>query len=881
MAGNLVLTIVAVLLIGTPIATFVALSRIRDFKEQILRLRQDIGKIEAELVRLRKSEAPPPAAVVEAAPVMAVKEAPPVAREPIAAPKPPAPPPPAPSSRKLEQALSERWMVWLGGVTLALGGVFLVKYSVEQGLLSPAVRVFLGVLLGIAIASLGHWLSRHMPQMTFSLGDVSPSHVPPALIGAGTSMVFASLYAAYGLYDLLPSGMAFAALSLVAVATALLSLRHGPYVALLGLLGGFIVPALVPSDHPSAFALFSYLLALTAGSVILLRWKQWWWLAWVSLAGCMGWSLVWQMSAFQTGDELVMGAFLLAVFGLFAAFRLGISAIPALSGKALAPTVHTVVLAAACTAAGMDFWLIQAADDSTVAIGTMFALELAFLAFTYRDQAFDELLALIAALPLLVLAAWDLSFTERTFLPSLFALPLPKDAEGFSLTAGAISALLGIGGFVLMRHAVRPWRWAALSAAAPVLMAAVAYWRLSSIGIHAAWTTGILILTLLLLAASHRVARIRSLSGMEEALGAYAVGVIAGLALAATITFEEAWLTVSLSLTLPGIAWVDKKLRVIGLRQTALVVASIVLIRLVLNPYIPHYPLGDNLLFNWLLYGYGLPACAFAVASRHFRRAGDDLTSSVLESGAILFSVLLVSLEIHNAMEDGQAWGSHFSLAERSLQSIVWLGMSAGLFALYRRHGRVIPYIAACILLGLASFQTVLFNVLAANPYFTNQAIGETPVFNLLLLAFALPAVFCGAHALLAPSDAFRRPWCSRLSRLLAFLWLSLEVRHTFAGSHLAGAITSNAELYAYSLAWLAYAAVTLAIGIGLGKVSWRRWGLGTFLLVVAKVFLVDMSQLTGIWRALSFLGLGAALIAVGWLYRRFVRIPQELGENI
>jgi len=35
---------------------------------------------------------------------------------------------------------------------------------------------------------------------------------------------------------------------------------------------------------------------------------------------------------------------------------------------------------------------------------------------------------------------------------------------------------------------------------------------------------------------------------------------------------------------------------------------------------------------------------------------------------------------------------------------------------------------------------------------------------------------------------------------------------------------------------------------------------------------LVDMAGLSGLWRALSFLGLGAALIGVGYLYRRFVK---------
>ena len=42
-------------------------------------------------------------------------------------------------------------------------------------------------------------------------------------------------------------------------------------------------------------------------------------------------------------------------------------------------------------------------------------------------------------------------------------------------------------------------------------------------------------------------------------------------------------------------------------------------------------------------------------------------------------------------------------------------------------------------------------------------------------------------------------------------------------------------------------------------------------LLTVAKVFAFDMRQLTGLYRALSFLGLGAGLVGVGYFYQRFV----------
>jgi uncharacterized membrane protein len=43
-------------------------------------------------------------------------------------------------------------------------------------------------------------------------------------------------------------------------------------------------------------------------------------------------------------------------------------------------------------------------------------------------------------------------------------------------------------------------------------------------------------------------------------------------------------------------------------------------------------------------------------------------------------------------------------------------------------------------------------------------------------------------------------------------------------------------------------------------------------------VFLLDMADLAGIWRALSFIGLGLVLVGIGYLYQRvlFPRIRDQ-----
>ena len=100
-------------------------------------------------------------------------------------------------------------------------------------------------------------------------------------------------------------------------------------------------------------------------------------------------------------------------------------------------------------------------------------------------------------------------------------------------------------------------------------------------------------------------------------------------------------------------------------------------------------------------------------------------------------------------------------------------------------------------------------------------------------------------------------------------MWLTLEIRHAFQGEFLNGGHTGDAEWYAYSAAWLVFAGIGLAAGLARRDEWLRRVSLAGVGLVVAKVFLSDMAELEGVLRALSFLGLGAVLIGIGYAYRR------------
>src|SRR5690606_1954673 len=155
----------------------------------------------------------------------------------------------------------------------------------------------------------------------------------------------------------------------------------------------------------------------------------------------------------------------------------------------------------------------------------------------------------------------------------------------------------------------------------------------------------------------------------------------------------------------------------------------------------------------------------------------------------------------------------------------------------------------------------------------TGEPVGAGRIFNDLLPGYLLPAVAAAILALLARGPrprAFRRA-VGALALVLAFAYVSFMVRHGFHGADLFAGPTSQAELWTYSAAWLAIGVALLAAGIVFASVPLRLASGAVVALTVTKVFLFDMAALEGALRALSFIGLGIALVGIGLAYQRLL----------
>ena len=150
-----------------------------------------------------------------------------------------------------------------------------------------------------------------------SFGNAGYGPTANALAGAGIVILYASVWAARVLYELIGSGLGYGLMILVTLACGMLSWRHRARdTALLGLIGGFATPLLLSTGQDNPIGFFAYILMLDAGLFALARLRGWPVLAALSLGGTVFYQLVWIV--LRMGPERAMlGLGILGLFGLF------------------------------------------------------------------------------------------------------------------------------------------------------------------------------------------------------------------------------------------------------------------------------------------------------------------------------------------------------------------------------------------------------------------------------------------------------------------------------------------------------------------------------------------------------------------------------------
>ena len=782
-------------------------------------------------------------------------------------------PPPLPQPGPgIEERIGTRWVVWVGGLTLALGGFFMVRYSIEAGLLGPGVRTLLGGAFALALLGAGEWTRRKESISTIEALPIA--NIPAILTAAGTAVAFATVYAAYALYGFLVPPTAFVLLGLVALGTLAAALLHGPALAGLGIAAAFVTPILVSSNEPDYWALYIYLAIVTAAAFGLARIRLWRWLAVTTIVL----ALLWVFPCLQCGPSMigphvfhVISGFILAALLVVCGFLFGPPAdegrIEPISSGSLAATLFgatMIVLGSLHADAAMIVFAILVAGTLLVA---------------WRAPAATGAVAAAAAFVAIVFFEWviradpDMLVLPGGPLPGLGPLATNGSVSVHLTTAAMFAAGFGIAGFLAQGRsisAVIPVVWSAAAVFTPLALLIALYAHIAHLDRSIPFAILAVILAAAYGAATETLARRDTRPGLAISTALFATGTLGALALALTFALEKGWLTIALALMSMGTAWISMQRPIQFLRSLAAILAGVVVLRIGYEPRIVGDTVGTTPIFNWLLWGYGLPALSFWAGSHFLRRRGDDAPLRTVEAAAILFTALLAFMEIRHAVNGGDVYRDTAGLTETALQVCVALAMAIGLERLRIRTGSIVHNFGAVLLTAFAGLAAIFGLLFLDNPAIWPVAIGHEFI-NQILLGYATPAVLALllSYAVAGQRSAYYANSIAAAALILALGYVTLEIRRLYHGPVLTIGVTGGAEQYTYSIAWLAFGVTLLGIGIAFNSQRARLASAAVIALTIVKAFLIDMSTLTGVYRALSFMCLGLVLVAIGWLYQR------------
>ncbi|RWK57255.1 DUF2339 domain-containing protein [Mesorhizobium sp.] len=801
-----------------------------------------------------------------------------------AAPAGPAPAQPAAATAKaaqkpdIETALGTRWAVWVGGIALALGGLFLIRYTIEAGIFGPGVRLSMAAMLGLVLVAVGEFIRR--TGFRVPVQGVAGAYIPAILTAAGAFILFGTVYAAHGVYGFIGPALAFTLLGAIGVATIAAALVHGQALAGVGLLGAVVTPMLVASQAPNPWALFGYLAIVLAATGVIARLRDWKLLMAAAFVGTGLWTILYMTDAPGANLPVILfiNAVTLAVLALVWLGRRGGEAGPAkgFDWPSIAPGFFVGLSAMA-----LFVDPAYAAGDALPGAALIAALVAVAL---YRPLA----LALLHAAGLATVLVY-LGIIPPTSVASDFSgAALGVDgqpaalADTLMLRIGIFLGLVFIAAgfwaarkFAASAH-IRAASWAAWGVVAPLVILLALWLTFGNLDRDLVYAAVAAILVAVFAAGGEWIARgeqppLQGGAAVSFALGGAAVAALLMLYMA----FGSGWTTMLLGAAaiVPALTTRWRAYPVLGWISVAAVVA--VLGRIAFDPTIVGAEfLSRTPVLNWLLPGYGVPALAYGFAAWQLARTTNGRPRLAMEAAATLFALLTIAILVRHAMHGGVIDTGAATLAEQAIYTLIAIGAGAILVAIdMRSPSLVLRY--GSLAAGVVSVAFIVIQHFGAlNPLFTDESTGRIPVFNLLFLAYLLPALAAGGLALYARDK--RPKWYAAMlalmAALLAFVYATLSVRRLFKGEFIGlWSGLDQLETYTYSALWLIIGVALLTAGVWLKSQVLRVASAALISVAVLKVFLFDMSELEGVLRALSFIGLGAVLIGIGLFYQRLL----------
>jgi uncharacterized membrane protein len=164
----------------------------------------------------------------------------------------------------IEKFIGENLINKIGIAVLVFGIAFFVKYAIDQDWINKVGRVCIGLLCGLILVFFANRLRKNYHAFS------------SVLIGGAISIFYFTIALAFHQYHLFDQGPAFAMMVVITIFAVLISILYDRIeLGIIATVGGFITPFLVSQGDGNWLVLFSYLIILNVGLIILAYYKRW------------------------------------------------------------------------------------------------------------------------------------------------------------------------------------------------------------------------------------------------------------------------------------------------------------------------------------------------------------------------------------------------------------------------------------------------------------------------------------------------------------------------------------------------------------------------------------------------------------------------------
>lgn len=766
-----------------------------------------------------------------------------------------------------EKAFATRWSVWIGGLALAIGGLLIVRYSIESGFFGPGVRLAMGAIFSLALAILSEFIRRR--DIKLNVGSMPADQIPSVLAGVSALIAFGVSYASHAVYGFIGPTMAFTIMGAVGITTLIASLVHGRWFGLIGLLGSYVTPFLISGTEPNFAALAIFASTITSvGFLVHLKNG-----ANILLVGAIAGQAVWAM-LIASGE--VFPAWSVAMLLVAIALAFLKAEFSSKKEKSVEPIERLTALAAFAIplALGGVFWVGNGG-------GLWFAAALLLLvagsiaaAIRYSGMTVLALVAGAGSTGMVLLwpsMSGALGLSLGLFVELISLNIVPNTSPG--ITGFALASVIVVS-LPLLASMILPWRNGAgnfvdrgylafASSLTPVCLLLAVSLRMNGFERTIGFAILAAILTLVLGVISEFLFRRETVNAADknnplEKIGSAAFASAAAISLGLAIAFglRETWLVVGFATSAAAIALLARSRKIPLLRSMASMLGTAALARILWQPVLSN--IGELPILNWLIVVYGLPALAFGMGA--WALAGRrDRPLLVFESLTAFFLSAFVVTETFQAFVGPNLWPDSFELlADRRFSSVqiatdmvaafsITLAVLGAIFLILKLKtgshifGTSEKMAAIAIVASGAGFLGIYFN-----PLLSNFPIYEPMVFNRFLFDFVGVGLALGLLAkILAPlnkSHMLQTVFASLAIGLIVF-GATMIVSHIFVGPYLSivtRPILGYYEAISIILVWLALLGALVALfkagwskilPIGLPAFGYATIGLSLFLL--------------------------------------------------